>query len=127
MKNIFKIMKDYGLNVPENQKKDFEKTVLENYKTIADYDRQTAKLCAANEKMKADRFVLDSLKEQWNEIAIRALAVAEDSKILFEESTEITGRENPNGRLASWKPKAEKTDAESAWGDSKVMGQSEIL
>ena len=36
MKNIFEIMKDYGLEVPEDKKKDFEKAVLENYKTAAE-------------------------------------------------------------------------------------------
>lgn len=44
MKNIFEIMKDYGLEVPEDKKKDFEKAVLENYKTTADYDKQTDKV-----------------------------------------------------------------------------------
>ena len=41
MKNIFEIMKEYGLEVPEDKKKDFEKAVLENYKTQTDYDNQT--------------------------------------------------------------------------------------
>ena len=31
MKNIFDIMKEFGIEVPENHKKDFEKAVLENY------------------------------------------------------------------------------------------------
>ena len=31
MKNIFEIMKDYGLEVPEDKKYDFEKAVLEIY------------------------------------------------------------------------------------------------
>ena len=44
MKNIFEIMKEYGLEVPEDKKKDFEKTVLENYKTVSDYDTQAEKL-----------------------------------------------------------------------------------
>lgn len=44
MKNIFEIMKDYGLEVPEDKKKDFEKAVLENYKTAADYDKQVDKV-----------------------------------------------------------------------------------
>lgn len=29
MKNIFDIMKEFGIEVPENHKKDFEKAVLE--------------------------------------------------------------------------------------------------
>ena len=44
MKNIFEIMKDYGLEVPEDKKKDFEKAVLENYKTTADYYKLTDKV-----------------------------------------------------------------------------------
>ena len=39
MKNIFDIMKEFGIEVPEDHKKDFEKAVLENYKTMADYDK----------------------------------------------------------------------------------------
>lgn len=44
MKNIFEIMKEYGLEVPEEKKKDFEKTVLDNYKTVSDYEIQSEKL-----------------------------------------------------------------------------------
>ena len=44
MKNIFDIMKEFGIEVPEDHKKDFEKAVLENYKTMADYDKQTEKV-----------------------------------------------------------------------------------
>lgn len=40
MKNIFEIMKEYGLEIPEEKKKDFEKTLLENYKTVSDYNTQ---------------------------------------------------------------------------------------
>ncbi len=29
MKNIFEIMKEYGLEVPEDKRKEFEKSVLE--------------------------------------------------------------------------------------------------
>ena len=51
MKNIFEIMKDYGLEVPEDKKKDFEKTVLENYKTAADYEKQTDKVTNLTEQL----------------------------------------------------------------------------
>ena len=52
MKNIFDIMKEFGIEVPEDHKKDFEKAVLENYKTMADYDKQTEKLNKANDTIK---------------------------------------------------------------------------
>lgn len=70
MKNIFEIMKEYGLEVPEDKKKDFEKTVLENYKTVTDYDNQTKKLETADATIKkeyddkiADRDFNDILKD----------------------------------------------------------------
>lgn len=51
MKNIFEIMKDYSLEVPEDKKKEFEKAVLENYKTVADYDAQTEKVKNLTEQL----------------------------------------------------------------------------
>lgn len=64
MKNIFEIMKEYDLEVPEDKKKDFEKAVLENYKTQTDYDNQTKKLDAANETIKANDTAMKDLQTQ---------------------------------------------------------------
>ena len=64
MKNIFEIIKEYGLEVPEDKKKDFEKAVLENYKTQTDYDNQTKKLDAANETIKANDTAMKDLQTQ---------------------------------------------------------------
>lgn len=55
-------MKEYGLEVPEDKKKDFEKAVLENYKTMTDYDNQTKKLDAANETIKANDTAMKDLQ-----------------------------------------------------------------
>ena len=62
MRNIFEIMKEYGLEVPEDKKKDFEKAVLENYKTMTDYDNQAKKLDAANETIKANDTAMKDLQ-----------------------------------------------------------------
>lgn len=64
MKNIFEIMKEYGFEVPEDKKKDFEKAVLENYKTVTDYDNQTKKLETADETIKANDTAIGELKKQ---------------------------------------------------------------
>ena len=64
MKNIFENMKEYRLEVPEDKKKDFEKAVLENYKTTTDYDNQTKKLDAANETIKANDTAMKDLQTQ---------------------------------------------------------------
>lgn len=39
MKNIYDILKDFGLEVPEGKRADFDKAWKENYRTKADYDK----------------------------------------------------------------------------------------
>lgn len=64
MKNIFKIMEEFGLELPEDKKKDFEKAVNENYKTVADYDKQKEKLTVAEDTIKVNDSALEDLKKQ---------------------------------------------------------------
>lgn len=63
MKNIFEIMKEYGLEVPEEKKKDFEKTVLDNYKTVSDYEIQSEKLKITEGKVTTLTERLDKFKD----------------------------------------------------------------
>ena len=73
MKNIFEIMKEYGLEVPEDKKKDFEKAVLENYKTQTDVTGLNKRISDLEEEKKniqkdydskiADRDFSDLVKE----------------------------------------------------------------
>lgn len=63
MKNIFEIMKEYGMEVPDDKRKDFEKTVLENYKTVSDYDTQAEKLRSSEEKVTTLTQSLDKFKD----------------------------------------------------------------
>lgn len=44
MKNIEAILKDFGIEIPEDKKTEFLKVVGENYKTIADWQRQKEKV-----------------------------------------------------------------------------------
>lgn len=39
MKSIYEILKDFGLEVPEDKKSDFDKSWKENYRTKAEYDK----------------------------------------------------------------------------------------
>lgn len=64
MKNIFELMKEYGLELPEDKKKDFEKALLENYKTVKDYDAQKEKLDAAEAKITTHETTINGLKEE---------------------------------------------------------------
>lgn len=42
MKNIYEILKDFGLEVPEDKKADFDKAWKENYRTKAEYEKATS-------------------------------------------------------------------------------------
>ena len=76
MKIIFDIMKEFGSEVPEDHKKDFEKAVLENYKTMADYDKQTEKLNKANDTIKASDTAMKDLQtklDEYKDVDVSAL------------------------------------------------------
>lgn len=76
MKNIFDIMKEFGIEVPEDHKKDFEKAVLENYKTMADYDKQTEELNKANDTIKASDAAMKDLQtklDEYKDVDVSAL------------------------------------------------------
>lgn len=42
MKNIYEILKEFGMEVPEEKKAEFDKAWKENYRTKADYDKVTS-------------------------------------------------------------------------------------
>lgn len=64
MKNIFEIMKEYGLEVPKDKQKEFETAVLENYRTMSDYEKQKDALDNAGEKFKTAEETMADLKEK---------------------------------------------------------------
>ena len=53
MKNIYEILKSYGIEIPEDKKEAFDKEVLENYKTVKEVDSLRNKLEAAEGDKKA--------------------------------------------------------------------------
>ena len=63
MKNIFEIMKEFGFEIPEDKQKDLEKAVLENYKTVSDYEVQSEKLKTAEGKVTTLTESLDKFKD----------------------------------------------------------------
>lgn len=60
MKNIYEILKSFGLSVPEDKKEDFNKIILENYKTISEVDVVRKNL----EKVEKER---DTYKTKYDE------------------------------------------------------------
>lgn len=50
MKNIYEILKSFGVEIPSEKKEAFEKEVLENYKTISEVKGIQGKLTAAEQE-----------------------------------------------------------------------------
>ena len=43
MKNIYEIMKEFGIEIPEDKKEGFDKAWKENYRTKAEFEKAAAK------------------------------------------------------------------------------------
>lgn len=64
MKNIIEIMKEFGLEVKEDKRKEFEAAVLENYRTVSDYEKQKDAIRSANEKINTAEETMKELKKE---------------------------------------------------------------
>ena len=52
MKNILDIMKELGIEVPEDKTAELNKAVTDNYKTVAEFDKKVARLEAERDSYK---------------------------------------------------------------------------
>lgn len=95
MKNIEQILKDAGIEVTDEQKAAVNAAVTENYKTIADYDKQVKK----TEKAEGER---DTLQQQ--------LTDAQETIKGFD-GVDV---EKLNKDIADWKERAKKAEKDAA-------------
>lgn len=67
MKNIKDICAEFGVEIPADKATDFEKSVNENYKTIAEFEKKVSKLEAerdnANSQLKTANETLEKFKD----------------------------------------------------------------
>lgn len=79
MDNIFDILTEYGVEIPADKKKDFEKAVLENYKTASEVANLQSKLGTLqkqyDEEIKKRDDDLTSLQEQLKNADVDAVKV----------------------------------------------------
>lgn len=67
MKNILTILKELGIEVPSEKEASLTSAVNENYKTVADYNKQKDKLDEAQEKIKANDTAIKDLQTKLDE------------------------------------------------------------
>lgn len=94
MKNIEQILKEAGIEVTDEQKAAVNAAVTENYKTIADYDKQVKK----TEKSESERIALQ-----------QQLTDAQDTIRGFD-GVDV---EKLNKDIAEWKQRAEKAEKDA--------------
>lgn len=95
MKNIEQILKDAGVELTDEQKAAVNKGVTENYKTVADYDKQVKK----TEKAEGER---DALQKQYDDA---------QETIKGFDGVDV---EKLNKDIADWKERAEKAEKDAA-------------
>lgn len=99
MKNIKEILKALGIEVPEDKAKELDKEVAENYKTIADYEKQTDKVQKLTDTQKLSDDTVADLKKQlegFKDVDVTAL----NQKIADLEKDKKDIEENYTSKLA---------------------------
>lgn len=95
MKNIEQILKDAGIEVTDEQKTAVNKALSENYKTIAEFDKQVKK----TEKAEGER---DTYKQQYEDA---------QETIKGFDGVDV---EKLNKDIADWKERATKAEKDAA-------------
>lgn len=90
MKNIETLLTEIGLELPEDKKESFTKAFNENYKTIADYDKQKEKLTAETDKVKTLTASLDKFKDVDPEALNKTITDLKDQ--LAQKDTEYAAK-----------------------------------
>lgn len=90
MQNIHEILKAYGLEVPSDKKADFDKAMIDNYKTVAEVQK-------ANDKLKKTEQELTTAKQSLSDI-----------------TGELQALKDSNANAADWEKKFNDLSADIA-------------
>lgn len=84
MVNIHEILKNIGIEIPEDKKTEFDKAVTENYKTIAEVKKINDKLDVANDDLAQTKDTLQKMSSEFEEFKQNS-STEEDFKTKYEE------------------------------------------
>lgn len=84
MVNIHEILKNIGVEIPEDKKTEFDKAVAENYKTIAEVKKINDKLDVANNDLAQTKDTLQKMSSEFEEFKQNS-STEEDFKTKYEE------------------------------------------
>lgn len=83
MVNIHEILKNIGIEIPEDKKTDFDKAITENYKTIAEVKKISDKLDIANNDLIQTKGTLQKMSTEFETFKQNSSSV-EDFKTKYE-------------------------------------------
>lgn len=83
MVNIHEILKNIGVEIPENKKTEFDKAVTENYKTVAEVKKINDKLDIANNDLIQTKDTLQKMSNEFETFKQNS-STAEDFKTKYE-------------------------------------------
>ena len=83
MVNIHEILKNIGIEIPEDKKTEFDKAITENYKTIAEVKKINDKLDTANNDLAQTKDTLQKMSSEFEEFKQNS-STAEDFKTKYE-------------------------------------------
>lgn len=140
MKNIETILKDFGLEIPEDKKTEFQSAFGENYKTIADYQKQKDKLSAAEQKAadaqdalkKFDGVDVDGFKKTIEDLEKKAKEADDRAAAQIRQRDQedwLRGQFDKLGVKSERVRKALSADiiAELSWKDGEFLGFNDYV
>lgn len=131
MKNIYEILKSFGLEVPEDKKADFDKMLNENYKTQAEVNNLNGKLTKAESERDALQVKYnDDIKQRDTDLADLKQKLADAGtdyqKQLNKQAYEFAIKEKTNG-LQFTSNSAKKAFLSDALAKNLTMDNGNIL
>lgn len=117
MVNIHEILKNIGIEIPEDKKTEFDKAVTENYKTIAEVKKINDKLDVANNDLIQTKDTLQKMSTEFETFKQNS-STAEDFKTKYETLLK-DNEEKEQQRQAEELEKQERAEFDSYFAEKE--------
>lgn len=117
MQSIHEILKSIGIEIPQEKKPDFDKTFIENYKTIAEVTKISDKLNKSNNDLNEAKESLTKITNDFNALK-ESNASAEDFKSKYEMLVAENAQKEEERQKAE-KEAAERAEFDKYFSDNK--------
>ena len=125
MVNIHEILKNIGIEIPEDKKTEFDKAITENYKTIAEVKKINDKLDIANNDLIQTKDTLQKMSTEFETFKQNS-STAEDFKTKYETLLK-DNEEKEQQRQAEELEKQERAEFDSYFAEKKQEGTNPLI